>query len=71
METVQVILEDETKVTRPEVLREAVEVLSKLREFGDHVLIFETDTEITRIEVRTSTKKSFWKRLFSKTKTDR
>lgn len=39
MESVQVILEDETKVTRPEVLAEAIEILGKLREFGDHVLI--------------------------------
>jgi hypothetical protein len=39
METVTIILEDESRPTRPEVLMEAVETLGRLRSLGNHVLI--------------------------------
>lgn len=66
MESVQVVVEDETRVTRPEVLMEAVSILTQLREFGNLTLVLENDHTVTRIEVQTTPKKSFWKRLWKK-----
>ena len=65
-ETVQVILEDESRNTNPNALVEAMECLSRLRKLGNHCIVFETEDSYIRIEVCTEKKQAFWKRLFTR-----